>query len=34
MKHQKMDMRFETHNVKTLYRSGSLKDICTRIVKV
>jgi hypothetical protein len=34
LKCQKMDMRFVAHNVKTSYRSESLKDICTRIIKV
>jgi hypothetical protein len=32
-KHQKMDMRFGTLNVRSLYRSGSLKVVARELVK-
>jgi len=29
-----MDMRFETWNVKNLYRAGSLKTVVSKLLKV
>jgi hypothetical protein len=32
-KHQEMDMRFGTWNVRSLYRSGSLKTLTRKLAK-